>query len=121
MENLYILIIFLVIGTIAPRILLAVVPKMVISVPSRKKLGIKVHHLHYGILLLLASYLFTTPTEQLFYMIQGFGLGLILDVFIPSLYVNSTRKEEMISYRKYLIHTLVFTLIFSASVLFTQF
>ena len=68
-----------------------------------------IHHFHYGIVfVIIASLIF------LFYKINnystslmGFGLGTILDEFIPSLFLNTIRKEELTIYYQSLNWTII--------------
>lgn len=82
--------------------------------------GLNLHHLHYGIILLVISSLILIFYKTNLYSVAltGFGLGLVLDEFIPSLFLKTTRGEELLTYNQNFIGTIVLFLgVISLSVL----
>lgn len=68
----------------------------------RTKTGLQIHHLHYGILLILVAsvlLLLFGPTDMVT-LFLGIGLGLMLDEFVASLLMPGNRPVEMDVYRR---------------------
>jgi hypothetical protein len=80
------------------------------SVSSLRALtGLKVHHYHYGVLLLTIGVILVLiyGLTKLSSVILGFGLGSTLDGFISSLFSSTNRVEEIINYTNNLVPTTV--------------
>jgi len=79
----------------------------------RTKLGLRIHHLHYGIIFVLIATLILLFSGKNVYVIVllGLGLGLILDLFIPSLLMKSDRRKELVVYKRTLVKTLILFII----------
>ncbi len=79
----------------------------------REKTGLKIHHMNYGMTILLISITFLLFTEKNIYITtaMGLGMGLMFDEFIPALLMKSKRKDEMIVYKKSFKSTLVLFII----------
>lgn len=75
----------------------------------REKTGLKIHHIHYGmVLMLIAVFLLILLGQNKFIIgLFGFSLGFMYDEFIPALLMKSNRKDEMSAYRKSFIPTLI--------------
>lgn len=89
----------------------------------RVKSGLQIHHLHYGCILLVI-----TSMILLFYgknaysiVLLGFGIGLILDEFVPALLMPGNRKLELKAYEKGFIPTLILLLVLSFIILMLYF
>lgn len=76
---------------------------------ARTKTGLQIHHLHYGVVLIfIASQLLLFTGNSIYVIILlGLGLGLVLDEFIPSLYMPGDRPLELRVYRQALGKTLI--------------
>ena len=96
--------------------LMFVVAKKFAERPKLIGTGIQVHHLHYGIILLLIStaglLLFGKNTWVV--ILHGLGLGLIFDEFISSLNLPEHRALGLKLYRASFVGTLM---LFSAIVI----
>ena len=75
----------------------------------RTKTGLQIHHIHYGIILVLAGTLLILFLGKSLWVvgIMGLGLGLILDELVPSLLMPGNRELELEVYKKSLRGTLV--------------
>jgi hypothetical protein len=75
----------------------------------RMKTKLQIHHLHHGIILVFIASLILLFLGKNIYVIilLGLGLGLMLDLFIPSLLMKSNREEELKIYKKTFIKTLI--------------
>ena len=91
------------------RILFFVIPVYFKRPLTRSLLKLRWHHFHWGIVLivfgttLLLLYGKTTAVIILF----GVGLGFIIDLFIPSLLLETDREKELVVYRNSLVPTLL--------------
>jgi len=88
----------------------------------REKTGLKIHHIHYGMILMLFASLYLLFFDKNVYILilLGFGLGLMYDEFIPALYMKSNRKDELAAYKKSLKKTpLLFIIIILIIILFS--
>ncbi len=97
------------VGLLFYRILLAIIPHYFKKPFTRTTLKLRWHHLHGGIaLIFLATFLLLFFGESdLETMLLGLGLGLSIDLFIPSLEMKTNRKQEMKVYRSSLRPTLI--------------
>ena len=79
----------------------------------RTKTKLQFHHLHFGILIVLTSIIALLIWGSNIYLMSllGLGLGLILDLFIPSLLLETDREIELRIYKKTFIKTLILFLI----------
>lgn len=77
--------------------------------PLRTLAGLNVHHMHYGIVALVVCVLLLLFWRRtlLTIIIGGVGIGLVLDAFIPSLLLSTTREQEIAAYTRGLVPTLV--------------
>ena len=84
-------------------------PQEIYLSPLRKIIGLNVHHLHYGLILLTISILLLLFYKRNIFstILAGLGLGLSLDVFIPSLFVKTIRENELLVYSQHLTDTLI--------------
>jgi len=75
----------------------------------REKTELKIHHIHYGMIISLIATLFLLFIEKNIYITTalGFGLGLMYDEFIPALLMKSKRSDEMVVYKKSFKSTLI--------------
>jgi len=75
----------------------------------RNKTKLQIHHLHHGIILaFIASLLLLFLGKNIYVIILlGLGLGLMLDLFIPSILMKSDRRAELEVYRKTFVKTLI--------------
>jgi hypothetical protein len=75
----------------------------------RTKTKLQIHHLHHGIILVFIASLILLFLGNNIYVtiLLGLGLGLMLDLFIPSLLMKSNREEELKVYKKTFIKTLI--------------
>ncbi len=75
----------------------------------REKTGLKIHHIHYGILISLIATIFLLFIEKNVYITTalGLGMGLMCDEFIPLLLAKSKRSDEITAYRKSFKSTLI--------------
>jgi hypothetical protein len=73
----------------------------------RMKTKLQIHHLHHGIILVLIASLILIFLGNNIYVtiLLGLGLGLMLDLFIPSLMIKSNREEELKVYKKTFLKT----------------
>jgi len=79
----------------------------------RKKTGLRMHHAHYGMIILLIAVVFLLFMEENIYITTalGFGMGFLYDEFIPALMMKSKRTEEMAAYKKSFKSTLIMFII----------
>ena len=87
----------------------------------RRTTGLTVHHLHYGVLFVfIAALLLLFSGRNIFVIVfLGLGLGLILDLFIPSLIMKTDRRAELKVYRETFMGTVIlFVVVISAILLF---
>lgn len=77
--------------------------------PLRSLTSLNVHHMHYGIVALVVGILLLLFWRRtlLTIIVGGVGVGLVLDAFIPSLLLSTTREQEIAAYTKGLIPTVV--------------
>lgn len=105
-------IILFVVAFVAPmiwfRVLISISPSYAEKPFTRSVLKIRWHHLHYGALFVLVGSILTllTGITSLSIVLTGLGLGLIMDLFIPSFMLETDRKHELIIYRKSLLPTI---------------
>ena len=81
--------------------------------PLRKFTGLNIHHLHYGLILLTISTLLLLfyKRNTISTILAGLGLGLSLDLFIPSLFIKTIRENELLAYSQHLGATLIVFLV----------
>jgi len=87
----------------------------------RTKTGLQVHHLHYGVVLLLIAALILLFSGESKTVIALLGLGLMLDLFIPSLLMEGDRPRELEAYKKSLFGTILLFLIVIAGTVLLMF
>ncbi len=96
-------------GLLWYRILFFIVPIYFKRPLTRSVLKLRWHHLHWGIVLIFIGTILlllsgkTTAVIVLF----GVGLGFIIDLFIPSLQLETDREKELVAYRNSLLPTLL--------------
>ena len=75
----------------------------------REKTGLKIHHIHYGMILTFLAVVILLFFDKNIYVITllGLGLGLMYDEFIPALYMKSNRKDELTAYKQSFAKTLI--------------
>ena len=81
--------------------------------PLRKLTGLSIHHLHYGLILLTISTLLLLFYKRniLSTILAGLGLGLSLDSFIPSLFIETIREKELMVYSQHFGDSLILFLV----------
>ena len=106
--------IYFIIAFVAPmiwfRTLFAFVPIYFKRPLTRSVLKVRWHHLHHGVLFVIASavMLLLFPEKRIVTVILlGIGLGSIMDLFIPSLLLQTNREEELVVYRNSLVPTII--------------
>ena len=74
----------------------------------RSVLKLRWHHLHHGVLVILVAVmgLLFVGKNSIVIVLFGIGLGLMVDLFIPALLLETDREEELVVYRKSLVPTL---------------
>ena len=95
-------------GLLFFRVLFFIIPIYFKKPLTRSVLKLRWHHLHWevvlislGIILLLLS-----GESAAVIVLFGIGLGFIIDLFIPSLMLETDREKELVVYRNSLIPTL---------------
>lgn len=91
------------------RILFFVVPLYFKRPLTRSLLRLRWHHLHWGLLFILVAtmVLLFGGSIGLVVVLLGIGLGFSLDLFIPSLFLETDRERELFAYRRSLMPTLL--------------
>jgi|SRR3989344_1534378 len=120
MLEIFIFIIFFLIPFVYYRSLYYIYPAYFKESKLRISLGLQIHHIHYGavILLITAFTLIFYGKNNYVLALFGLGLGLVLDEFVPALLMSGNRKMEMNAYAKGFIPTLIiFLLIILAMIL----
>jgi len=109
MKEIFIFMIFLLIPFIYYRILYYLYRDYFKISALRKKSGLQIHHIHYGIFIILVASFILLFFGKNNYVISllGLGLGLCLDEFIPALLMPWNRKVELGAYEKGFISTLI--------------
>jgi hypothetical protein len=106
------------------RLLFFIAPAYFKKPLERSFLKMRWHHLHWGILLTLIAtilLLFSGKTAVVVILL-GLGLGFMMDLFIPSLLLETDREKELIVYSKSLIPTaLLFLLTVAVIIAFSLF
>jgi len=108
--SIYFIIAFAV-GIVWYRLLFFFAPKSFKEPLVRSTLKLRWHHMHWGALFVLVGSLLLLYFGTLVIssaILIGLGLGLILDLFVPSLLLETNRERELIAYRKSLAPTLLF-------------
>ena len=74
---------------------------------TRSVLKLRWHHLHWGIVLILIGVilLLLSKKDGTAIILFGIGLGFIMDLFIPSLQLETDREKELMVYRNSFIPT----------------
>lgn len=77
-------------------------PRSFDSPYARTKLGLQIHHMHHGIILLLIGNitLLVAGLSPFVIILSGLGLGLIMDEYIASLILPGDREVELQVYQK---------------------
>lgn len=102
------------------RMLYFIAPSYFKNPPERTLLKLRWHHLHWGILLILIAsvmLLFSGKSSTVIILL-GLGLGFAMDLFIPSLLLETDREKELIVYRQSLIPTMLLFLLVTAAIIF---
>lgn len=88
----------------------------------RASSGLQIHHIHYGAVFLLIASLLVVFIGKNNYVVAllGFGLGLVLDEFVPALLMPWNRKVELRAYEKGFIPTLLIFLAIAAITIFAS-
>jgi len=97
------------IGIVWYRLLFFIVPLYFKRPFTRSTLKIRWHHLHWGIVFALIGSVLLLRSRNITIssaILLGLGLGLVVDLFIPSLLLETNRDEELVVYRKTLFSTL---------------
>lgn len=86
---------------------------------SRTKTGLQIHHAHFGIIIVLTAAMMILFGEKSIYFfgVLGLGLGLVMDEYIPSLYMPGDRPLELKVYKESLGKTFYLFLVFIILVL----
>jgi CBS domain containing-hemolysin-like protein len=109
LKNLLIFCIALFIPFIFFRTALYIISKPIEELSLHTREGLKFHHLHYGIMLLvvgiLALLILGVTTFSI--VLAGLGLGTILDEYLASLYIPEQEPAVTILYRKSFYPTLL--------------
>ncbi|MEK7566736.1 MAG: hypothetical protein AAB527_01210 [Patescibacteria group bacterium] len=96
-------------GLLWYRVLFSIVPIYFERPLTRTVLRLRWHHLHWGVVLISVGIvlflLFGKSTAVI--VLFGIGLGFIIDLFIPSLVLETDREKELVVYRNSLIPTLL--------------
>ena len=89
------------------RVLFYIVPSYFKRPLTRSLLNLRWHHLHWGILFVLfgAVMLIVSGKNMMVVIALGMGLGLMMDLFIPSLRLETDREKELVVYGHSLIET----------------
>ena len=98
------------VGIIWYRLLFIVVPLYFKRPFTRSTLKLRWHHLHWGVVFLLIGNAILLRSGSIAIssaVLLGLGLGLVIDLFIPSLLLETNREEELIVYRKSLLSTVL--------------
>jgi hypothetical protein len=68
----------------------------------REKTGLKIHHMHYGTIMITIASILLLFLGKTIYIIAllGLGLGYVLDEFIASVMLKTNRKEKLKIYDK---------------------
>lgn len=90
------------------RILFFAIPTYFKRPFTRSLLKLRWHHLHWGLLLILTGtvLLLLTDKNSVVIILLGAGLGFAMDLFIPSLLLETDREKELEIYKKSLVPTL---------------
>ncbi len=110
MENeILIFIISFIIGLTWNRFLFIVVPDYFKKPFVRSVIKLRWHHLHMGLVLITIGTIFflLSPGNMFVNILLGVGLGLAIDLFIPSMQLETDRNKELVVYRSSLIPTLL--------------
>jgi len=96
-------------GLLWYRILFFVVPIYFKRPLTRSILKLRWHHLHHGIILIFIGVMFLLlyGISTMVIILLGIGLGFIIDLFIPSLQLETDREKELVVYRSSLVPTLI--------------
>lgn len=96
-------------GLLWYRILFSIVPIYFKRPLTRTVFKLRWHHLHWGIVLISIGIvlLLLSGKSTAVIVLFGIGLGFIIDLFIPSLVLETDREKELAIYRKSLIPTLL--------------
>lgn len=95
-------------GLLWYRILFFIVPVYFKRPLTRSVLKLRWHHLHWGIVLIFIGTVLLLLFEKNTTIITlfGVGLGFIIDLFVPSLQLETDREKELMVYRNSLLPTL---------------
>ena len=95
-------------GLLWYRILFFIAPLYFKRPLTRSVLKLRWHHLHWGIILILVGtiFLLLSGKNGVAIILFGIGLGFTIDLFIPSLQLETDREKELVVYRNSLIPTL---------------
>ncbi|MBI3622884.1 hypothetical protein HY212_02275 [Candidatus Pacearchaeota archaeon] len=109
MKEIFIFIIFLLIPFVYYRSLYYIYRDYFKISGLRKKSGLQIHHIHYGVFFILVVSFILLFSGKNNYAIAflGLGLGLSLDEFVPALLMPWNRKLELEAYEKGFIPTLI--------------
>jgi hypothetical protein len=107
-SGILIFIISFTVGLVWNRILFVVVPDYFKKPFFRSAIKLRWHHLHMGVVLITVGTisLLLSNGNILTNILLGTGLGLVIDLFIPSLKLETNREDELIIYRNSLVPTL---------------
>ncbi len=96
-------------GLLWYRILFFITPIYFKRPLTRSVLKLWWHHLHWGIILIFIGTIMFLLSEKSTTVIVlfGIGLGFIMDLFIPSLQLETDREKELVVYRNSLFPTLI--------------
>src|SRR3989338_4060888 len=96
-------------GLLWYRIIFFIFPSYFKKPIIRSVLKLRWHHLHWGIMLMLSgtALLVASGKSALVIILLGIGLGLVIDLFIPSLQLQTDREKELFVYRNSLVSTLL--------------
>ncbi|MBP6060581.1 MAG: hypothetical protein KA515_01075 [Candidatus Pacebacteria bacterium] len=110
-------------GLVCNRILFFVVPVYFKKPLTRSITKLGWHHLHWGIIMILFSAVFLVLFGKNLSVIilLGVGLGLVMDLFIPSLQLKTNREEELAIYSDSLFPTILLGLSIVAIIVLLSF
>ena len=95
------------------RLLFIIIPGYFMHPFVRSTIKLRWHHLHLGILLIFlgTAFLLFTGGSTVTIVLLALGLGLVFDLFIPSLQLETDRGQELIVYKASLGPTLLLGLL----------
>jgi hypothetical protein len=123
MLHVYFFIIPFIAAIIVFRVIIFLISKPLSEITVHTREGAKFHHLHFGVVVLFVGILLvlTYGKNNVSLAFLGFGFGMIIDEYIPSLYLPEPEPFTSTLYRQSFAKTAILALVLAVIIVLVVF